>query len=710
MKPPFILRFGVFEADLRSGELRKRGAQIKLQYQPFQILVALLNRPGELVTREELRQQLWPADTFVDFDHSLNAAIKRLRDALGESADSPNLIETLPRRGYRFLGSVTAVDVHSPQSDGQTAVAPERPAAHAVDKRGYWRRYALPVVVALLLLAATAVYFRYDNWLARFAGSDALPPTKVVPFTTDPGAEMHPSFSPDGKQAAYVKWDGQSNFDANVYVKLIGGNQELQITHGSAWACCTTWSPDGLFVAYERCDGDHQGIFLVPSMGGPERRLTDQSCEGISWSPDGVWMAITRGEPPAPQSIFLLRMKDLQLQRLTSPVSPDRGDHLPEFSPDGKLLAFVRQASASVDDLFVIPTTGGEPRRLTTDNAGIHGLAWTRDGRSLVFASHRAGGTSLWKIPATGGAPVSVPVGGADVEELSIASKGNRLLYTQGGIYPNIWEIPLGPDRKAQTSRPLLDSTTGQGNPQFSADGSRIAFYSRRSGSPEIWVCNSDGSNPVELTSLGVLTETPRWSPDGKMIAFDSRPAGHSQVLILPSGGGEPRPLTGPEDESTLSSWSRDGRWIYYTSNRGGLWQIWKIPSAGGKAIQVTDNGGFVAFESANGKDLVYTKYNESGFWMRSIEGGPESRILNVRVFWGHWALGRSGIYFVDQTGAQAVVKYYDFAEHKISSITPLARPLPPEEGALTVSPDERRILVMEVVTNKDIMLVENFH
>ena len=710
MQPLFIFRFGVFEADLRSGELRKRGVQIKLQYQPFQILVALLNRPGELVTREELRQQLWPADTFVDFDHSLNAAIKRLRDALGESADAPNLIETLPRRGYRFLGSVTAVDVHAPQSAAQTTVAPERPAADAADKRGNGRRYALPVVAALLLLAATGIYFRYHNWLAPFAGSAALPPAKVVPFTTDPGAEMHPSFSPDGRQAAYVKWDGQTNFDADVYVKLIGGNQELQITHDSGWACCTTWSPDGLFVAYERCSGDHQGILVVPSMGGPERRLTDQSCEGISWSPDGAWMAVARLEPGSPQSIFLLRMKDLQLQRLTSPLPPDMGDHLPEFSPDGKLVAFVRQTSASVDDLFVIPTTGGEARRLTSDHTPIHGLAWTRDGRSLVFASSRAGGTSLWMVPAVGGAAVSVPVGGADVENLSIASRGNRLLYTQGGIYPNIWEIPLGPDRHAQTSRLLLASTTGEGNPQFSPDGSRIAFYSRRSGSTEIWVCNSDGSNPVQLTSLGALTETPRWSPDGKMIAFDSRPAGHSQVLVLPAGGGEPRPLTGPENESTLSSWSRDGKWIYYTANRGGLWQIWKIPSAGGKATQVTENGGFVAFESADGKDLVYAKRDEPGFWMRSVGSGPESRILNVNVFFGHWALGRSGIYFVDQTGAQAVIKYYDFAEHKVSSITPLPRPLPPDEGALAVSPDERRILVMEVVTSSKIMLVENFH
>jgi DNA-binding winged helix-turn-helix (wHTH) protein len=119
LKPLFIFRFGVFEADLRSGELRKRGAQIKLQYQPFQILVALLNRPGELVTREELRQQLWPADTFVDFDHSLNAAVKRLRDALGESAGAPVFIETLARRGYRFIAPVNGSSATS-----EIAIAP----------------------------------------------------------------------------------------------------------------------------------------------------------------------------------------------------------------------------------------------------------------------------------------------------------------------------------------------------------------------------------------------------------------------------------------------------------------------------------------------------------------------------------------------------------------------------------------------------------
>src|SRR6267143_1668094 len=100
------IRFGVFEVDLRAGELRKQGVRVKLQEQPFQVLQVLLEKPGEVVTREDLRQRIWPADTFVDFDGGMNNAIKRLREALGDSAESPRYVETIPRRGYRFIGGV----------------------------------------------------------------------------------------------------------------------------------------------------------------------------------------------------------------------------------------------------------------------------------------------------------------------------------------------------------------------------------------------------------------------------------------------------------------------------------------------------------------------------------------------------------------------------------------------------------------------------
>src|SRR5258708_6466760 len=126
-----ILRFGVFEVDVRSGELRKQGVRIKLQEQPFHVLTVLLQRPGEVVTREELRNQNWPADTFVDFDNSLNTAINKLREALGDSADNPRFIETLPRRGYRFIAPVTGVDGTTRGTATGTSV-PWRPSSRKI--------------------------------------------------------------------------------------------------------------------------------------------------------------------------------------------------------------------------------------------------------------------------------------------------------------------------------------------------------------------------------------------------------------------------------------------------------------------------------------------------------------------------------------------------------------------------------------------------
>src|SRR5215470_17963262 len=127
-----IVRFGTFEVRLDTGELRHRGQKVKLQEQPFQLLVALLERPGQVVTREELRSKLWPTDTFVDFDHGLNAAIKRLRDALGESAERPVFIETLARRGYRFIAPV---DPGATRGAAEGAISPSTPAAKGFEDR-----------------------------------------------------------------------------------------------------------------------------------------------------------------------------------------------------------------------------------------------------------------------------------------------------------------------------------------------------------------------------------------------------------------------------------------------------------------------------------------------------------------------------------------------------------------------------------------------
>ncbi len=175
-----VIRFSTFEVNLHTGELRQRGQKVKLQEQPLQVLAALLERPGEMVTREELRSKLWPEDTFVDFDHSPNAAIKRLRDALGESAETPILIETLARRGYRFIAPV--VQDAAPQSEAQERVVPAvtasssaavkvaEPRTTARDRK-LWKT---TIPAATLVIALVGIF----NWIGR-----PLPPPKVLNTT-----------------------------------------------------------------------------------------------------------------------------------------------------------------------------------------------------------------------------------------------------------------------------------------------------------------------------------------------------------------------------------------------------------------------------------------------------------------------------------------------------------------------------------------------
>ncbi|MCP5115143.1 MAG: hypothetical protein GY953_30290, partial [bacterium] len=178
-------RFGAFEVDLRAGELRKSGVKLKLQEQPFRVLAVLVERRGEVVTREELRQQLWQDDTFVDFDHGLNTAINKIREALGDSASHPRFVETLPRRGYRFVGAVEGLGA----KDGARSLWRKRPVRWVA-------------IAALLLLAIGAVV-----WLRPSTEPD-LPPPVTVPFTSFVGRERAPAFSPDGEEVAFV-WNGE---------------------------------------------------------------------------------------------------------------------------------------------------------------------------------------------------------------------------------------------------------------------------------------------------------------------------------------------------------------------------------------------------------------------------------------------------------------------------------------------------------------------
>jgi Tol biopolymer transport system component len=434
----------------------------------------------------------------------------------------------------------------------------------------------------------------------------------------------------------------------------------------------------------------------------------------LDWSPDGSVLAFSTGqEDKSGTWISLLSIADSSTRRLTSPSGQD-ADHSPAFSPDGSTVAFVRETLAgAVEDLYVVPTASGEPKRLTFDKTWIRGSpTWTPDGRDIVFSSARGGLASLWRIAASGGTPRPVPGVGVVASSPSISPKGNQLVYTLSLQKDNVVRLNLKDERHRDGPGTVLSLRKGRNwRPQFSPDGKRFAFESSGGEYAEIWACDSDGSNCGQLTLLHGTAGAPRWSPDGHYIAFEFRPNERSEIYLLEVGGGMPRLVpTLPGADNGGPSWSRDGKSLYFYSDQGGKgFQLWKVPLKGGPPERVTKNGGVFGAESVDGRFLYYSKFDEHGIWQVPLRGGEEKRVLDRagEHAWYNWALARNGIYFLDYHENGAVVEFFDFETAKTTTILTSNRR--PSVG-LTVSADGRSILYAESeLEESSIMLVKNF-
>jgi Tol biopolymer transport system component len=434
----------------------------------------------------------------------------------------------------------------------------------------------------------------------------------------------------------------------------------------------------------------------------------------FAWSADGKTLAVAnRDSPESPSSISLLSLETGETQKLTTPPAGSFGDSSPAWSPDGQALAYIHSSNFQVSDIYSIPITGGEPKRLTFDNLELRGsLDWTADGREIIYSSPRGGLPSLWRVSASGGRTRRLIGIGEYAYDPSIARQGDRLAYVYRRLDPNIWLAP-GPNSNAKDKPPvkLIASTREEVSPQFSPDGKRIVFVSDRSGSKEIWVCANTGQNAVQLTKFGgSQTGTPRWSPDGRQIAFDSRPEGQTDIYTISAEGGRLRRVTTENSEDVMPSWSRDGRWIYFGSRRSGDWQVWKAPVEGGQAVQVTKNGGYEAFESHDGKFVYYAK-REPGIWKVPAEGGEESRVFDQGRL-GYWAVLEQGICFLNfGVSPSPAIEYFNFATRQVKLLSRLEKARGPFGApGLAVSADGQWLLYWQVdQVDNDIMLVENF-
>jgi Tol biopolymer transport system component/DNA-binding winged helix-turn-helix (wHTH) protein len=663
-----MTRFGPFTLDAESGELRKGTTRLKVPDQSIEVLKALVERPGQLVTREELRQRLWSSDTFVDFDAGLNAAVKRLRDALGDSADRPILIETLPRRGYRFIGRL---EMTEPAQDALTNDVPpgSEVESDATNVRPIPRVAGIRPVTVLLMLAVVAAA-AVGALVGLRAGHGVTPAAlNSVPVTTYAGREVDPSISPDGQQVAFA-WDTDDGDNFDIYVKQIGRDERLRLTTDPAIERRPVWSPDGQRIAFLRQEADARAtIVVVPALGGREQPVVDAQTpfapltSDLSWTPDGKGL-LYLDRVGLSLAVFVCWIDTRERLQLTTP-EPDYSDASPVIAPDGSRLAFVRRFFGfNGGRVLVQPIENmrpiGKPRALTSDDAAA-GVDWTADGRSLVYGS----ALGLLRVRADGG-PSEQVYAGVGFLTPSVARHGHRLVFQHLTTDNNIWRIE-GPSSGnwPSATRPIkiVSSTHTDTSPHISYDGRRIAYRSERSGSPEIWVSNIDGSEPVQLTHAdGRFVGSPRWSPNGEWIALDSIGSGTFSIYVVSAHGGAMQQVTTTRN-SVRPSWSHDGRWIYFSSTQSGSEQIWKIRSNGqGAAIQLTNDGGYEPFESFDGLYVYYAKMRATpGIWHVPIDGGEEVKVLG-RGIESSWGLTTQGIVVMDKLARpQASIEFYRF-------------------------------------------------
>jgi Tol biopolymer transport system component len=361
--------------------------------------------------------------------------------------------------------------------------------------------------------------------------------------------------------------------------------------------------------------------------------------------------------------------------------------------------------SEDVAKVYLQTPDGKQARELkdARSSEGFSGLAWAADSQSILYCSDQ----HLWRVPLAGGKP-EILLFAQNAESVSVASHGNRLAFAQVHHSSNVFQVALASQTKlAAAPTKLISSTRGDAGADVSPDGKHIAFQSWRSGNPEVWVCDRDASNPVQLTSFGGPSiGEPRWSPDDRRIVFDLRTdSGIPELYVVDLAGGPPRRFPTGTTEAASPFWSGDGRWIYFNTERPH--GIWKAPVEGGAASRLTEEGKDQSEpqESVDGTRVFF--YSEGNVWSTSGNGGDQRPVPGVPSY-VRWVPAPGGGYFVAGGPRHFALHHFDTATedaHKIVEFPYLF-----VMWGLSLAPDGHALLFTGIEHSEgDIMLVEGF-
>ena len=559
----------------------------------------------------------------------------------------------------------------------------------------------------------------------------------AVPLTSLSGYVSSPSLSPDGKHVVF-SWTGPKQDNQDLYVQEIGAGSPRRLTTDASGDYHPSWSSDGRAIAFLRSPlaGSKSEVRVIAAEGGAERKLGDirptlpfGGLASLAWCPDTTCVLVTDslglGKADA---LFAVSFDGRERRQLTHPDGLV-ADVDPAVSPDGRSLIFRRNTAPFSGAFYRLALDGrsipqGEPTRLTT-SLSMGTAAWTLDSREIVFSARRA----LWRLDALrGGTPARLPFVGQDGQSPVIARTADgrqRLVYIRSVSDSNVWRLTTSAPGVPAPTAPVraVASTRDEFTPGLSPDGRRVAFWSNRSGEPQIWIAEIDGSHERQVTSMAFRSGAgwPRWSPDSRLIAFQGDPQDRPDVLVVPAEGGRSHILTANLFSAAFPNFSRDGRSLYLCRWDGPETRVWKMPVSGGPAVRVTTDPAFVPIESPDGRDLYYVAAADrpSALWRLPLTGGTPIKVLDGVLF-GNFDVVDSGIYYLERvTGAEDQraqpagqdgeirLQYFDLSTRRSTTI---AQNLGMAGHGFTVSRDGRNIFFARVDSFFDeLMLVDDF-
>jgi Tol biopolymer transport system component/DNA-binding winged helix-turn-helix (wHTH) protein len=641
------ISFGLFEVDLQAGELWKAGFKVRLQGQPFRVLTMLLSVPGEVVTREELQLKIWGSDTNIDFERALAGAINKIREALNDSADNPRFVETLPKRGYRFIAPVSFVESASPKpesaqtSPGSSVIdspeqvlvlpgspqpttslvgsasyeaslivhkelpAPNRPGRSILEK-------ALSGLAVALLVAMLTILWLWQRQ------TDA-PPLKVEQITRDgsistgpPNMENLLTLATDGDRIiTSVMNDGQPELAA-IYIST-GEVQRLALPRDLASSSLADISKDGtkLLLKSHLSSASEQPLWVVPSSGSSALRVGGVLAHDASWMPDGASILYANGN-----DLAVVKLDD----GVSTPFAKLKGRAFwMRWSPDGKLLRFTLMDPVThTSGVWEVGSGGGGPRQISTPDQNHLSACcgtWTADGGAYILQA----GDNLWELRGNGRNATSIQLTNGPLRFLSpVAARSGSRIFFMGLAQP------FGLQK--------LDGANGfRAAPSFIADATRVdysrdgAWVAWTDSNKRLWRARAaDGSDKLQLTPEYLEAFMAHWSPDGKQLAVMARPQGKVwRTYLIDAAGGAPQPLLNEDRNAADPGWSADGKSIVFGREPDLMGK-----ESGSHSIEIVNLGSKRTETVPDSEGLFSPRWSPDGRWIAALSLNQKSLML----------------------------------------------------------------------------------